>query len=214
MLGVVSNKYRSLVAVMTVLALGVGLAGCGVNNIPTYETAAKSGFAEVQNQYKRRTDLIGNLVETVKGAAQQEQDTLTRVIEARAKATQIKVDASTITDPAKFKEFQDAQDRLGGALGRLLAVSEAYPDLKSNQNFLGLQAELAGTENRIATARRDYNLSVQRYNTELVTIPGRWWRAFMYAGSKEMAFFQASEEDTKAPKVDFGKAKPAPTTKP
>src|SRR5215207_5285694 len=151
-----------LIALLTVI--GVVLAGCGVNTIPTLEEQAKGRWSDVQNQYQRRADLIPNLVETVKGYAKQEQETLTRVIEARAKATSIKVDASTVTDPAKFKEFQDAQNQLSGALGRLIAVSEAYPDLKSSQNFLALQSQLEGTENRIAVARRDYVGAVQAYN--------------------------------------------------
>ena len=156
-------------------SLGLMLAGCGVNTVPTLEETAKARWSDVQNQYQRRADLIPNLVETVKGYARQEQETLTRVIEARAKATSIKVDASTITDPAKFKEFQDAQNQLSGVLGRLIAITENYPDLKSNQNFLALQSQLEGTENRIAVSRRDYVSAVQAYNTEVRTFPGMLW---------------------------------------
>jgi LemA protein len=139
-----------------ILLAGFLLSGCGINNIPTYEENAKAKWSDVQNQYQRRADLIPNLVETVKGYAAQERDVLTQVTEARAKATQIKVDASTVTDPAKFKEFQDAQNALTGALGRLLVTVERYPDLKSNQNFLALQSQLEATENQVAVARRDY----------------------------------------------------------
>ena len=125
----------------------------------------------MQNQYQRRADLIPNLVATVQGYAKQEKDVLTAVVEARAKATQVKIDASQLTDPDKLKQFQDAQAQLSGALGRLLAVSENYPDLKSNQNFLALQSQLEGTENRIAVARRDYIEAVRAYNTALRTFP-------------------------------------------
>jgi LemA protein len=146
-----------------VIILGLMVSGCGVNNIPTFDEQAKAKWSDVQNQYQRRADLIPNLVETVKGYAAQEKEVLTQVVEARAKASQIKVDASTISDPAKFKEYQDAQNALTGALGRLLVTVERYPDLKSNQNFLALQSQLEGTENRIAVARRDYIEGVRVY---------------------------------------------------
>src|ERR1700740_2544670 len=142
--------------VLAVVLIGLAVAGCGYNTIPTLEEQAKAKWGDVQNNYQRRADLIPNLVSTVQGYAKQERDVLTSVIEARAKATQIKVDASQLTDPEKVKQFQDAQATLTGVLGRLLAVSENYPDLKSNQNFLALQSQLEGTENRIAVARRDH----------------------------------------------------------
>ncbi|MGC1579099.1 MAG: LemA family protein, partial [Beijerinckiaceae bacterium] len=164
---------------------------------------AKARWADVQNQYQRRADLIPNLVETVKGYAAQEKSVLTAVTEARAKATSIKVDASTITDPAKLKEFQDAQNQLSGALGRLLAVSEAYPDLKSNQNFLALQSQIEGTENRIAVARRDYVDAVRQFNTALRTFPTVVWASTLYRSSKPMAEFTASEGAEKPPQVKF-----------
>jgi LemA protein len=192
-------KFRKWAAILT---LSVGLAGCGVNTVPTLEENAKGKWAEVQNQYQRRADLIPNLVETVKGYAKQEQGTLTAVVEARAKATSVTVDASTITDPEKFKQFQDAQGQLSGALGRLIAVSENYPDLKSNQNFLTLQSQLEGTENRIAVARRDYIAAVQSYNTEVRTFPGVLW-AKLFWGAKTMQVFTTSEENQAAPKVKF-----------
>jgi LemA protein len=128
---------------------------------------------------------------------------LTQVVEARAKATQVKVDASTVTDPAKFKEFQDAQAQLTGALGRLLAVVEAYPDLKANQNFLALQSQLEGTENRIAVARRDYIEAVRAYNTELKTFPGVLWASTLYRSYKPMETFTATPESQKPPPVKF-----------
>ena len=185
-----------------VIALSVALSGCGINTIPTLEENAKGKWAQVQNEYERRASLIPNLVETVKGYAKQEQDTLTAVIEARAKATSVKIDASTITDPEKFKQFQDAQGQLSGALGRLIAVSENYPDLKSNQNFLALQAQLEGTENRIAVARRDYIGAVQTYNTEVRTFPGTLW-ASLFWGAKAMQTFTTATENQTAPKVKF-----------
>ncbi|MFL5134873.1 MAG: LemA family protein, partial [Microvirga sp.] len=154
------------------MILAFGLSACGINNVPTLQEQAKAAWSEVQNQYQRRADLIPNLVETVKGFAQQEREVLTQVTEARARATQIQVDASTVTDPEKFRQFQEAQNQLSGALGRLLATVERYPELKSNANFLALQSQLEGTENRIAVARRDYISTVQTYNTELRTIPG------------------------------------------
>jgi LemA protein len=182
--------------------LGLMLSACGVNNVPTLEEAAKARWSDVQNQYQRRADLVPNLVETVKGYAKQEQDTLTKVVEARAAATSIKVDASTITDPEKFKQFQQAQSQLTGALGRLIAISEAYPDLKSNQNFLALQSQLEGTENRIAIARRDYIGAVQAYNTEVRTFPGVLW-AKMFWGAKAMQTFETASENQSAPSVKF-----------
>src|SRR5450432_2835908 len=189
--------------VILVPLLGLLLSGCGVNNIPTYEEQAKAKWSEVQNQYQRRADLIPNLVETVKGYAKQESSVLEAVTNARARATSVQVNADTITDPEAFKKFQDAQAQLSGALGRLLAVSESYPDLKSNQNFLALQSQLEGTENRIAVARRDYIDAVQRYNTVLRTIPGRWIAAFMYPDAKVKETFTISEQAQEAPKVKF-----------
>jgi LemA protein len=192
-------------AAFAVLSLAFLLAGCGVNNIPTFEEQAKAKWSDVQNQYQRRADLIPNLVETVKGFAQQEKDVLTSVVEARAKATQIKVDASTVTDPAAFKQFQDAQSALSGALGRLIATVENYPELKSNQNFLALQAQLEGTENRIAVARRDYIEAVRVYNTELRTVPGVFWAMIVYRSAKPMETFTISEEQMRVPNVKFTK---------
>ena len=183
--------------------LSLVLASCGINNVPTLEERAKASWGEVQNQYQRRADLIPNLVETVKGYAQQEREVLIQVTEARAKASSIKVDASTVTDPAKFKEFQDAQNQLSGALGRLLVTVERYPDLKSNQNFLALQSQLEGTENRIAVARRDYIQTVQAYNTELRTIPGRWIAGIFYPEAKPMEVFAATQGSERPPQVKF-----------
>ncbi|MNT03723.1 LemA family protein [compost metagenome] len=190
--------------VWLLLVLTSLLAGCGINNIPNYDEQVKAAWAQVQNQYQRRADLIPNLVETVKGYAKQEQETLTAVIEARAKATSIQVDASTLDDPQKLQQFQQAQSQLTGALSRLMVVSERYPDLKSNQNFLALQSQLEGTENRIAVARKDFIAAVQRYNTEIRTFPGRLWHSVMYSNLPLRENFEATASDAdKAPEVKF-----------
>lgn len=207
MISVLSSRARRSISVVLIAGVAALLAGCGVNNIPTYEQSAKAAWSEVLSQYKRRADLIPNLVETVKGFAEQEKSVLTDVIEARAKATQIQIPPDILTNPEAMKKFQDAQSTLGGALGRLMAVVERYPDIKSGQNFIALQSEIAGTENRIAIARRDYINSVRVYNTELTTFPGRLWRSFLYPSSKEMATFDITPEETQTPKVDFGTKK-------
>jgi LemA protein len=201
-----SLTTRSIALLATLIA-ALAVSGCGVNNIPTFEQQAKANWSEVLNQYKRRTDLIDNLVSTVKGFAEQEKSVLTDVVAARAKATQAQVNlpADILNNPDAMKQFQDAQNTLGGALGRLMVVAEKYPDIKSGQNFLALQSELSGTENRIAIARRDYIEAVRVYNTELTTIPGRWWKAFMYPSSKELATFDIPAAEQTVPKVDFEK---------
>ena len=185
------------------LLAGTLLAGCGINTIPTLHEHAKASWSEVLNQYQRRADLIPNLVETVKGFAAQESNVLTEVTEARAKATQVQIPPDILTNPEAFQKFQEAQGVLTGALSRLLAITEKYPDLKSNQNFLALQSQLEGTENRISIARRDYIAAVRDYNTELRTIPGRWWRATLYRDSEPMQNFTVAEETIKAPNVKF-----------
>ena len=198
-----ARRSGTLVVVVALMAL----AGCGINNIPTYEQNAKAAWSEVLNQYKRRADLIPNLVESVKGFADQEKSVLTQVTEARSKASSVQIPADILTNPDAMKRFQDAQNALGGALRQLLVVSERYPDIKSGQNFLALQSQLEGTENRIAIARRDYISSVRVYNTEINTFPGRLWKSIMYSGAKDMATFDIPAEETKAPRVDFGTKK-------
>jgi LemA protein len=196
----VVSRLRSF-AIATLLGLSV--ASCGYNTIPTLDENAKAKWAEVQAQYQRRADLIPNLVATVQGYAKQEKDVLTQVAEARAKATQIKVDASSLTDPDKIKQFQDAQAQLSGALGRLLAVSEAYPDLKSNANFLALQSQLEGTENRINVARRDYIEAARDFNLALRTFPTMLWAKTFFSSEKPLAEFTASDAAQGAPQVKF-----------
>src|SRR5690348_2780738 len=194
-----NNLGRALL----ILFLPLYLAGCGINEIPTKDEQVKAAWGDVQNQYQRRSDLIPNLVATVQGYAAQEKTVLTDVVKARASATQVKVDASTITNPEAFQKYQAAQDQLSGVLGRLLAITENYPDLKSNQNFLALQSQLEGTENRIAIARRDYNEAVRDYNTELRTFPGVIWAHSLYRASKPAQSFAATADAQAAPKVNF-----------
>lgn len=196
-------SFAQFRATTAVVLLGLIVAGCGYNTIPTNEEQAKAKWADVQNNYQRRADLIPNLVATVQGYAKQEKDVLIAVVEARAKATQVKIDVSQLDDPAKLKQFTDAQNQLSGALGRLLAVSENYPELKSNQNFLALQSQLEGTENRIAVARRDYIEAVRVYNTSLKTFPGILWASTVFRGNKPMAEFTANDNAQTPPAVKF-----------
>ena len=195
--------FRRLRALAVLALIGVSVSGCGYNVIPTKQEAARAAWAEVQNQYQRRADLVPNLVATVQGYAKQEKDVLVQVTEARAKATSIHLDANDLTDPAKIKQMQDAQNALSGALGRLLAISENYPDLKSNQNFLALQSQLEGTENRIAVARRDYVAAVQDFNTSLRTFPTLVWAQTVFRSVQPMVPFTANAEAQTAPKVKF-----------
>jgi LemA protein len=180
------------------------LSSCGINNIPTFDEQVKAAWSQVENQYQRRADLIPNLVETVKGFANQEKDTLTAVVEARSKVSSMQVDSNLINDPQKLQQFEQAQQQLSGALSRLMVVVERYPDLKSNQNFLALQSQLEGTENRIAVSRRDYIAAVQLYNVEIRTFPGRIWHSLMYSEMALRETFEATAENAdQAPKVSF-----------
>ena len=188
----------------------LALAGCGVNTIPTKQEKAKAAWADVQSQYQRRADLVPNLVATVQGYAIQERTVLTEVTRLRASATQMRVDAKTITDPAAFQRYQSAQNQLSGILGRLLLISERYPDLKSNQNFVVLQGQLEGTENRIVIARRDYNEAVRDYNISLRTFPTILWAKTAYDTAKPMQFFEATAGSQAPPKVNFPTPTPAP----
>jgi len=199
-----TQRFRYTWQFTVVVLMSWLLAGCGINNIPTYDEQVKAAWSQVENQYQRRADLIPNLVETVKGFARQEQETLTAVIEARAKATSIQVDANTLDNPEQLQRFQEAQNQLTGALSRLMMVSERYPELKSNQNFLALQSQLEGTENRIAVARRDFIAAVERYNTEIRTFPGRIWHTLLYSDMPVRENFEATAENAEqAPKVQF-----------
>ena len=185
-------------------ALLLQLSGCGINNIPTYDEKVKSSWAQVENQYQRRADLIPNLVETVKAYAAQEKDTLTAVTEARARVGGLQATPDMINNPEAMQQYQQAQAQLGSALQRLMVVVERYPDLKSNQNFLALQSQLEGTENRISVARRDYIASVETYNTEIRTFPGRIWHTIMYGDMPIRETFEATTAGAEtAPQVKF-----------
>ena len=185
---------------MIVALASLVLASCGINSVPAAEEVAKAKWADVQAQYQRRADLIGNLVSTVRAAAKQEQETLTRVTEARARATSVQVNAADLTDPDKVAQFQAAQGALSQSLGRLLATVEAYPDLKTNQNFLALQSQLEGTENRIAVAVTDYNEAVRAYNTRIRTFPDMIGAKLVH-GAKPLAPFEAKAGAQNAPDV-------------
>jgi LemA protein len=184
-------------------AATVSVSGCGYNTIPTQEEAAKASWAEVQTQYQRRADLVPNLVATVKGAAKQESDVLIAVTQARAGVSNPRFDATTPSDPAKFAEYQAAQDRLGASLRPLIAMQEQYPQLKSLEGFTALQGQLEGTENRIAIARRDYNAAVQTFNTTLRTFPSVVWAKTAFGSTKPMQLFQATAGSEKPPEVKF-----------
>jgi LemA protein len=193
----------SLMRLTSLAVFVLFLTGCGVNNIPTYDEEVKAGWSQVLNQYQRRAELVPNLVETVKGYAAHEKEVLTEVVEARAKVGQMQVPDNILSNPQAFKEFQANQDALGSALSRLLVVVERYPDLKANQGFLTLQSQLEGAENRISVARRDYINAVKRYNTELRTIPGRWWREYLYPESELRENFTVAEAMQQVPRVEF-----------
>ncbi len=178
------------------------LAGCGLNSVPTAEEQVNAAWGNVQSEYQRRADLIPNLVRTVERYADQERDVLTEVTQARANASRIQLNAGDLDDPAKVRAFNDAQTQLGGSLGRLLATFEAYPDLKSNQNFLTLQSQLEGTENSILVSRRDYNEAVRSYNTTIRTFPDAIGAKIFY-GAKPKVPFEAAAGSQTAPTVDF-----------
>lgn len=197
--------FRRLRPFLIAPLAALALSACGLNSVPVAQEAAKARWADVQNEYQRRADLIPNLVSTVKAAGVQEQTTLTNVTEARAKATSINITSNDLSNPAEFKKFQDAQNQLTQAMGQLRSVVEAYPQLQTNQNFLALQSQLEGTENRISIARRDYNESVQAYNTRIRTFPDAIG-AKIFHGAQPMTPFEAVSANAQvAPKADFGK---------
>ena len=188
---------------IVMLGIVLTLSGCGINNSPADKQKVDASWSQVMNEYQRRTDLIPNLVATVKGYATHEADVLEAVTNARAKVTQTKIPADILTNPKAFHQFEQNQATLGGALSRLMMVTENYPNLKANQNFLALQSQLEGTENRIAVARRDYILAVQQYDTELTTYPGRWYHSLLYSNYKMIQNFTISEQAQQAPKIKF-----------
>ncbi|MDE2070933.1 MAG: LemA family protein [Gammaproteobacteria bacterium] len=198
-----SHPVRKLTALAVVFSCTLLLAGCGINAIPAQKQGVDAAWSQVLNEYQRRTDLIPNLVATVKAYAAHESSTLEAVTEARAKVTQTQIPANILTNSQAFHQFEQNQATLSGALSRLMVVTENYPNLKANQNFLVLQAQLEGTENRIAVARRDYILAVQQYDTTLTTIPGRWYHSMFYSSYQPVQNFTISEQAQQAPKVNF-----------
>ena len=197
-----------LARIVLAAAAALSLAACGINSVPTAEENAKARWADVQNAYQRRADLVPNLVETVKAGAASETQILTQVTQARANATAINITTDDLSDPATFEKFQGAQNQLTQALGQLRTVVENYPDLKSQAGFRELMAELSGTENRVSEARRDYNNAVQQYNTTIRTFPDAIGAKVIY-GAKPMTPFSAEPSAQTAPKVDFGNGKAA-----
>jgi len=177
--------------------------GCMINNVPKYDEEVKAKWAQVMNEYKRRADLIPNLVKTVKAYAKHEKDVLTEVTKLRSKVVNMNVSDEILNDPKKFEEYMAAQQKLSSALARLLAISERYPELKANKNFLMLQSQLEGTENRIAIARRDYIEAVKRYNLELRTIPNKWIAHLLYPEAKIKPTFNIPQQEMKVPEVNF-----------
>jgi LemA protein len=194
--------FRTL-SIGALAGLLLALSGCGINNIPRYDQAVKASWAQVQNEYQRRADLVPNLVATVKGYAAHEDKVLDEVTQARARVGQMQIPQDILTNPQAFKQYEQNQGALTSALSRLLVVTENYPNLKANENFLTLQSQLEGTENRIAVARRDYIAAVQTYNTELTTIPGRWYRSMFYGDKQVVQSFSAAESAQDAPQVKF-----------
>ncbi len=194
---------RAVVQVWLLVFSMLLLSGCGINNVPTFDEQVKASWSQVLNQYKRRTDLIPNLVSTVKGFASHEKEVLTEVVEARSKVSQMNISPEMLNNPATFKAFEQNQAALSSALSRLMVVVERYPDLKSDKNFLALQSQLEGTENRIAVARKDYIQAVRKYNTELRTIPGRWIASILYPDAEVKPTFAVSEAEQQVPKVSF-----------
>lgn len=197
-----THGMKSLRDLSIALAMFLTITGCGYNKLQGLDEEVKGAWGEVQNQYQRRADLVPNLVSTVKGAANFEQETLQRVIEARSAATSIKVDANALNNPETFKKFEQAQNQLSGALSRLLVVVEKYPDLKANQNFQNLQAQLEGTENRIAVARKRYIESVAEYNKGVRFFPTNLTAKWLL-GLEVRPTFSADEASQKPPAVKF-----------
>jgi len=198
----IGRKLNSLHGFTIGFAALLLVSGCGYNDLQRLDEEVKGAWAEVQNQYQRRADLIPNLVATVKGAATFEQETLQKVVEARSAATSVKLDANALSDPAMFKKFEDAQRNLSGALSRLLVVVEKYPDLKANQNFRDLQAQLEGTENRIAVARGRYSKAIVEFNTKVRSFPTNLTAQYLL-GMKVRENFSADEAAQKPPQVKF-----------
>ena len=198
------KRFAQVKLVLSAFTLALGLSACGpIATIPALEERTRSAWSEVQNQYRRRDDLIPKLIEAFKGFAQQEREVLRQVADARAKAAQVQVDASAIADPQKFRDFQEVQDQLSNAVARLLATAERYPELKSSSGFQAAQAQVADTESRIAVARRDYLAAVRAHNRELRTIPGRWIAAMFHPDAKPLQTFTRGAGSELSPDLRF-----------
>ncbi len=195
------NLFKRLIFVIVIFAFASSFYGCGYNTLVSLQENVNSAWAQVENQYQRRADLIPNLVSTVQGAADFEKSVLTEVTDARSRVGQMKLNADDLSDPQKFQMYQQAQDQLSSALSRLLVVSENYPQLRSNENFLNLQSQLEGTENRISTERRRFNEAVQGYNTEVRSFPALIMAKIF--GFKEKEYFKSVAGSDKAPDVNF-----------
>ena len=196
-------NFRNIGRAVVVAAVSLTLAACGINSVPAAEEEAKAKWADVEAQFQRRANLIPNLAEIVQGAAENERAILTEVTEARARATSVNIDANDLNDPAAMEQFAQAQGQLGQGLGRLLASFEAYPQIQSNQNFLALQSQLAGTENRIAVAIRDYNEAVRQYNTTIRTFPDTIGANIIHGAEPLVPYEAATEGAEVAPTIDM-----------
>ena len=196
-----NNLFRKILIIAMVAAVSTSFYGCGYNTLVSMQEGVNSAWSQVENQYQRRADLIPNLVSTVQGAADFEKTVLTEVTDARSRVGQVKLSADDLSDPQKFQQYQQAQDQLSSALSRLLVVSENYPQLKSNENFLNLQSQLEGTENRISVERKRYNETVQTYNTEVKSFPSLIMAKIF--GFKEREYFKSTAGSEKAPDVNF-----------
>ncbi|CAN5645319.1 LemA family protein [soil metagenome] len=195
------NYISGILTIIIAFIFSLSFSGCSYNSLVKEQENVNSAWAQVENQYQRRADLIPNLVATVKGVADFEKSTLTEVTDARSRVGQVKITADDLNDPEKLKQFQAAQDNLSGALQRLLVVSENYPQLKSNENFLQLQSQLEGTENRISVERRKFNEAAQSYNTSIRSFPAVISAKIF--GFNEKAYFQSVPGSDKAPEVNF-----------
>jgi len=192
-----------LIGIGVIILAFVMLIITNINNVPKLDENVKASWSQVQNQYKRRADLIPNLVSTVKGYAKHEKDTLTEVTNARANVGKLTMTPEMLSNPQLFQQFQKAQDALSGALSKLMLVVERYPDLKASKNFLALQTQLEGTENRISVARRDYITAVKLYNTELRTYPGKIIASILYPEAQVKQTFTATAAEQNTPQVKF-----------
>jgi len=192
-----------LIGIGVLILAFIALVFTNINNVPTLDENVKAKWSQVQNQYKRRADLIPNLVSTVKGYAQHEKSTLTEVTNARANVGKINMTPEMLSNPTLFNQFEKAQGALSSALSRLMLVVERYPDLKANKNFIALQSQLEGTENRISVARKDYIETVRAYNLELRTFPGKIIASIFYPEAKIRETFTATQQEQEAPKVQF-----------